>query len=118
MYGIDETTNLEFLVGQELCQVCIGQFQLILNFTGGASISVESSVEHIHGSVAHIWAIEGEKQVHSLIGSLGIAIESIRIVDGNCLELRLSDESVLRILDSNDEAESFLIQGGDQEIVV
>jgi hypothetical protein len=43
MYGLPEDIDLSPLIGQELQQVCIGQCDAILNFSGETSIGSAST---------------------------------------------------------------------------
>ena len=41
MYGLSEDEDLSFLIDRELGQVCVGKFQVNLNFDNQTSISIE-----------------------------------------------------------------------------
>ncbi len=45
MYGLDESVDLSFMVGKELDQVCVGLYQVILNFSDRLTILIESNCE-------------------------------------------------------------------------
>src|SRR5207237_8419413 len=41
MYGLPSNTDLSFLVGRQLAQLCLGQYQAQLRFDGDVTISLE-----------------------------------------------------------------------------
>lgn len=117
MYGLDKATDLTFLVGKGLVQICVGLFQLILNFDDGVSISIEGEVEHI--PVAKPPQSGSLQRVGCCLGDLlGKKIRGFEINDGGMLELTFSDGNTLRLYDSNPDAESYQITGPARNIVV
>ena len=49
MERLDPTTDLSFLLGKALEQVCRGSYQLQLNFTDESSIAIETTTEYRPG---------------------------------------------------------------------
>lgn len=119
MYGIDKAVNFKFLIGKELLQLCIGLYQLILNFTDQLVISAECvfRLEYPDGSVIEISCDSPEHTGH-LACLLGRTIETIQTEVNGELNLVFSDGFQLSIIDSNEDEESFTITMGDHEIVV
>ena len=58
MYGLKQETDLTFLATAELQQVCVGLYQVILNFSNDTTISIESEYE-VDGKVWY--AADGEQ---------------------------------------------------------
>ena len=119
MYGIDKTINLNFLVGKELLQLCIGLYQLRLNVTDQLTISAECIIRLMHpdGSVVEI-SCDRPELSSRLTCLLGRAIEAIQTDVKGVLNLSFSDGFQLSIVDSNEDEESFTITIGEHEIVV
>ena len=117
MYGLDKATDLTFLIGKSLTQICIGLFQLILNMDNGLSISVEGAFEYIVPGRA-IQSGELPGSACFLVELLGKKIIGVDIASGGTLVLMFENGSHLRFLDSNPDAESYQITGLDKDIVV
>jgi len=119
MYGLDKSEDFQFLIGKELLQLCIGHYQLILNFTEQLAITVECSLRLTDnkGSTAEIRSAAPDlsKNLDCLIGS---TIESVNIKSKGELILKFSHGYTLAILDSNKDTESFTITMPNHEIIV
>jgi len=117
MYGLQKDVNLKFLNKRELLQVCVGLFQVILNFDEDVSISIEGRFEFV---------LEGRSTERAqlpeaaspILRFLGSRISDVRVQDGGTLELAFSNGAVLRLYDSNLDAESYQISGPAKLIVV
>ena len=117
MYGFDKEIDFTFLVGRSLVQICVGLFQIILNFDDGVSISIEGTFEHIFNGVMPKQFVLPDA-AFSLIGLLGTKIEDVKAIDKVTLEIKFSDCSTLRLKDSNPNTESFQISSPLGEIIV
>jgi len=119
MYGLDKSVDFQFLVGKELLQLCIGLYQLILNFTDHVEITVECVIRltSIDGSIIEISSDNPElsKNLTSLLGS---TVESVDVERVGELTLNFSQGYRLAIIDSNEDEESFTITTPDHEVVV
>jgi hypothetical protein len=67
MYGVPATSELQFLVGLSLLQVCVGEYQVILNLDSETSISLECDMT-IDG-YAPASMVECGSRVLPLVGS-------------------------------------------------
>jgi hypothetical protein len=119
MYGIDKSISFNFLVGKELLQLCIGLYQLILNFTDQLVISAECVIrlKNPDGSVVEI-SCDSPELSGSLTCLLGRAIEAVQTEVNGELNLSFSGGFQLSIVDSNEDEESFTITMDEHEIVV
>jgi len=119
MYGLDRSISFQFLVGKELLQLCIGLYQLILNFTEHVVITAECIIRmtNTDGSVVELSSDKPElsKQLVCLLGS---TVENVVFEDHGELTLVFSQGYKLTITDSNEDEESFTITTPDQEIIV
>ena len=119
MYGLDKATDLTFLIGRSLTQICIGLFQLILNMDNELSISVEGDFEYIApGSGKAMRCCEFPGSACPLVELLGKKIIGVDVTSESTLVLVFEDGSHLRLLDSNLDAESYQITGLNKDIVV
>ena len=119
MHGIKPETNLDFLLGHELQEVCLGLYVVTCVFDKNLRISFESQ-----------WAIEipnlqmfyGDIQSHTgpfekLILLINQKIIKVNIANGSILLLAFSNNMALSLID-NSLYESFQIIGKDVYIVV
>ncbi len=117
MYGLSKTTNVTFLIGNTLSQICVGLFQLILNFEGDVSISVEGIFEYGRaGSMPQSGPMP--QSACLLIDLLGKEIGGIEILDHGTLAIHFSNGTELTLHDSNANGESYQIVGPGVNIVV
>ncbi len=114
MYGLSKQTDLAFMLGNEVLQVCIGRYQAILNCTSDLSISLEC--DFAGGRVAADQQLPGS--AIPLLGLLGSSISRAEIVGGGDLVLICSNGEVMRIYDSSSEYESYQITAPGRHIVV
>jgi hypothetical protein len=119
MYGIDKSVNFHFLVGKELVQICIGLYQLILNFSDQVSIAVECMIRLCRpdGSMLEI-SCDAPELTRALTCLLGYTVVSINTEFEGEMILKFSDGSKLFIVDSNEDQESFTITTPDLEVIV
>jgi hypothetical protein len=119
MYGIDKTISFNFLIGKELLQLCIGLYQLILNFTDQLIISAECNLrlEYPDGSVIEV-SCDSPELAGRLTCLLGRTIETIKTDVNGELNLVFFGGFQLSIIDSNEDEESFIITMGNHEMVV
>jgi hypothetical protein len=118
MNGLPEGTDLTFLLNRELIQVCVGLYQVILNFDGKVSISIEGDfIAELKGRTAK----RGKKLPMSasvLLDLLGQRVEEVQGSADGTLSLKLGHAATITIFDSNREFESYQIWNGTELIVV
>ena len=119
MYSLDKSVDFRFLVGKELLQLCIGLYQLILNFNDHVAITAECIIylTKIDGSIIEISSDDPElsKNLTCLLGS---TVESVATEHSGELTLIFHEGYRLTILDSNEDEESFTITTSGQEVIV
>ena len=118
MNGLPDDIDLNFFVGANLIQVCIGENEVIANLDADISLMIASSVRlAVHA---------GEMKVCDDAKALGIAlvpllghavVEASGTVDGT-LRLTWDGGTVVEILDSFKEFESYTVRHGAELIVV
>ncbi len=117
MYGLDKNLDLGFLIGKNLLQICVGSFQVILNFDANVSISIESTFD--------CGSEDKSKRTGNLLETapslfhlLGKHIKEIKIEDEGTLVLTFSDGTIVRLYDSNAATESYQINSLKGSVIV
>lgn len=119
MHGIDDSTDLSFLVGRTLLAIQLGQCQLILKFDDDAAISVESSLLVAGEIDAVIDILERGyfKDLGPLEPALGTRVATAG-VEGGRVRLGFEGGSVVELIEHDGPYESFQISCGPIYIVV
>ncbi len=118
MYGLKKDIDLSFFVGSELIQVCIGLHQLILNFSGDISISIECEFSHLSKGRALNKSSELPDSACSLLTTLGCCVTDINNLGNGNLEIKFSNGEIIQINDSNKDYESYCINTPNENIIV
>lgn len=118
MYGLNKEVDLSFFLGNELIQVCIGLHQLILNFSGDISISIECEFFHLSKGRALNKSSELLDSARSLLSTLGCCVTDINNLGNGNLEIKLSNGDIIQINDSNEDYESYSIITPNENIIV
>jgi hypothetical protein len=118
MYGLPLNTDLDFLVGKELMQVCLGRYQSVLHFEGQLTITLECGFQvRLRGGHRHQERSK-RSQTNRLSRLLGNKIVQVTNNGGGELTLAFSNGSVLVVSDTNSEYESYQIADPTHTIVV
>ena len=127
MYGIKATTDLSFLKGKTLCQVCFGPYDLQLNFAEGITrISVQSTIGYGASDGTYAKRVIGKGPCMSevledtgfLLRLLMKEIEEVHWTAEGTMTLTFAGGSQLQIYDDSQQFESYTIENGNQPIVV
>lgn len=113
MYRLSDTTDFEFLLGQEVVQVCVGKFQTVVNFDGGATLTIEGSC--MLGNDRYGPGVEAGRQLITLLGRM---VASVSALEQQHLEVAFGDGTVVTVLGEDDNFESFTLAGPHGLIVV
>ena len=110
MHGLPQDVGLGFLVGRQLKQVCLGEFQVQMRFDADVTIDVEGefTLDGRLGAVA---------DARILAGLIGRTVSGVTNEGKGDLRLEFG-EFVLTLHDSNKEYESYSIQSDSGSIVV
>jgi hypothetical protein len=119
LYDLPEHSELEFLIGKELIQVGVGQFQVQLHFSEDLSIAVESSLEAraIDGTVVEQWQPDAPFSGQFLFSMFGKEITNYELLPENGLKLILGTSAEISI-GTTDDYESYSITCGRRTIIV
>src|SRR5690242_2846743 len=108
MYGLQLGTDLSFLKGKRLFQVCVGMTDIILQFDENVSITI-TGADMAHRSEAGEETAVYRRSIPSapmLMGFLHESIESWSIEEPGTLILEFSNRQALEIRDSSPHYES------------
>lgn len=118
MYGFSSDTNVDFFVGAQLSQVCVGENEVILHCHPSISVMIASTVRLTEPNTTQRLLEDSRETGSALLPLLGSVVSDVSATPDGTLRLHWSSEHVLEILDSWEEFESYTIQHGDATIVV
>jgi hypothetical protein len=111
MYKFDSNIDLEHLVGLNVTQACVDQWNVLINFypehhidmSGGWRL-IDDSGNEIDKNEEH--SVRNSFQVHRLVGS---SISAYRVVSPELLEVTFSNGFKLEIIDNSEQYETISI---------
>jgi hypothetical protein len=126
MYGIKATTDLSFLKGKTLCQVCFGPYDLQLNFAEGTRISVESTVGYGAADGTYAKRVIGKgpgmsevlEDTGFLLRLLMKEVADVHWTAEGTMTLTFTGGSRLQLYDDSQQFESYNVGNAGQLIVV
>jgi len=118
MYGLHVGTDVSALRGRTFEQVAVGEHQVQLHLSNGATISIEGDFSMAPAGGGPTMYSRPADAAQALADRLGFDVLSAEVLDPGVLTLEFSDRSQLRAYDSSDRYESYQIRIGDLLIVV
>ncbi|MCD4825461.1 MAG: DUF6188 family protein [Phycisphaerae bacterium] len=118
MYGIPQDVKMSVLVGKEVAQLCIGLYQVQVNFDDETSISIEGRFNHLTNVAMEFQSNQLASTAKTMVSLLGTKIVAVEREDADTMLFSFSNGESLRLFDSNQDCESFQITGRDIEIIV
>lgn len=117
MYGLPANTDLTFLLGKELQQVCVGQHEIILHFFPETSITIQCDFDVIPNGrdAGDDKRLSG---VTALLKLIGAKITKVECSGTKTLVVGFASNVRLALYDNDPNYESFVIAAPDQCIVV
>jgi hypothetical protein len=124
--GLPPDTDVSFLRGATLGQICIGTNELILNIQPagdpriepGTSIMTECAVRLVQPTREEVTSDDSTVLGPLLVPLLGIAVSSVSILAPGTLRLTWASGHILDLIDSESRYESYVITHGKKVIVV
>ncbi len=117
MYRLPENIDLSFLLQKELEQICFGLHQVIFNFNGNISISVESKMRCVT-ETSQVLIDRYSAEASLLCSLLGYSIIQTKGQEDGTLSLIFSNNIILNIYDDNLSYESYIIRNESKTIIV
>jgi len=118
MHGLPPDTDLQFIVGAELTQVCIGQNEVILNLFERVSFTLECSVSFAF-DLGGPSILDKPKDIGiAALRLLGEQVRSVEILSEGTLKLAWGTRAFTEFYDSSQQYESYTITHGEEHIVV
>ena len=118
MEGFRCDEDLGFFLEKPLDQLCFGLYQLALNFGGGVSLYIESSVILKQKDGEEFEFSSPYTGAGRLLSVLGAEVVEARAEADGGLSLEFSDESALFVANDKSEYESYQILNGSSQIIV
>jgi hypothetical protein len=118
MYGLAENTDLSFLKGKQLLQVCIGCNEVILHFDRDLSINAQTDIGHSSGKVLSAVYKTPIAAAPVLVRFLHESVVNASVVLPGTLILEFSNGEGLEIHDASSQYESYQINYDGKTIVV
>jgi hypothetical protein len=118
MYGLPDNTDLNFLTGARLLQVCVGENEVIANFDLEISIMIASTAR-VAGRAGLSDSLDSATELGiALFPLLGCAIEGASGTSNGTLQLAWDDGTIVEIFDSFEDFESYTLRNGADLIIV
>jgi hypothetical protein len=109
MHGLKESVDLSFLIDAEITQVTLGKHDIQIAFGEQSNITAQRQILFEHGAGATKIDGENGRSAGSLSDLLGDIVENIEISNRQELILRLKSGNILRLFDSSQHYESFVV---------
>jgi hypothetical protein len=111
--------DINFLLGKELLQICFGLYQVILNFSENASISVEHRLVYANKSGECFTWNCGQRNNLPIQSSLGYKVVEANLTPEQSINLVFENQDELTIqVSENKKFESYQINYGAKYFVV
>jgi hypothetical protein len=118
MYGLPADTDVSFLVGASLLQVCVGENEVIANLHSDMSLMIASTVRVSNRGGAIEAFADAKSLGAALLPLLGCVIREADGTSDGTLRLVWDDGTIVEIVDSWKEFESYTVRNGEKLIVV
>jgi len=118
MYGLPEKTDLSFLKGKQLLQVCIGYNEVILHFDGHTSINAQTNIGHSSDRPQSAIYETSIAAAPVLVRFLHESVANASVVRPGTLVLEFSNGENLEFYDTSSQYESYQINHDGKTIVV
>jgi hypothetical protein len=118
MYGLNKNTDLSFLIKRQLCQIVVGFYHVQLKLDQDISIDLECQFDHILNGKSKILSEYLPISASSLLELIGSKITKVENHGNGNIEIIFSDQSIIKIFDSNKSYESYEISGPGIKLIV
>jgi hypothetical protein len=119
MHRFSDASQLSVLTGQEVWQICLGQYQTQLIFSDETTLRMEGDYVHQiraeSREIAQERSSSGPNELHRLLGKTVIRV---RVLSPASAELIFSNGDALLLIDDSDQYESFIVTLKDRIIVI
>lgn len=111
MNGLPADTDLSFMVGKTLDQICVDQNAAILKFSGDVSLSFSSKFRIVVGSEDKVFddILAGLSMLGRLIAA---EVRNVRALPSGTIALDFGDSLNLEVYDSFSSYESYQLRHG------
>jgi len=118
MYGLPENIDLKFFEQQELLQICVGKNEVILNFTGHISVTIQSRFACSNSKPLSIANDELPLAAYPLLYFIGALVVKAEGDTDGTLRLTFSNTELLLVHDDDPNYESYVITRNGQTVII
>ena len=118
MYGLPPNTDVSFLNGKLLRQVCIGFNEIILRFDDNVTLTAQTDIGHRSGGIITAIYKHSMSVAPVVVKLLHKAVVSASCQQPGTLILDFGDDEGLEFYDSSPQYESYTINNNNVLIVV
>ncbi len=119
MYGFPPSEEFAALTDRELTQLCIGEYQIRLNFDGDVTLSIQSVFTH---SAAPPSDLSGDfsfpRSGSTLTSLLGAKVVSATTIPPESLTIEFSNGESLTVYDNDPSYEALQFDGPGTSVIV
>ena len=118
MYGIPTSFNSKILIGDSVCQICVGIHDYQINFESGRSITMQCKfqVGQCNDTKDNINLTDTNGV--NLIRLVGLRVKNCEVFNEAKIRLSFENDVFIEIFDSNPDFESFSIAGKGINLIV
>lgn len=118
MYKLPNGINLDFFVKKTLLQICVGVHDLIFNFDDDLAVTVTSSIGYVDSDGKSYQSDNFCEIIATLVKLLNHSVVYAKGEVSGTLTLKFDNGMEIAIYDDSEQYESYVINKGDQIIVV
>ena len=113
MYGVPDDEEMQFLVGQQVQQVCLGINEFILHFDKDASINVTGDAAMFYGLDEDQGRSSGDRPMiaAALTTLLDVPVTSVAKISREEIVIGFQNGARLALLDTDEHYECFTVNG-------
>jgi hypothetical protein len=118
MYGLPSDPNIEVLKNESLIQICIGENDLILNFSGNISLAVYSSVGLGQSNNSMTSFTDFIAVSPQLLRLLSRKVLDVKWDKDGTISIKFENNAIVEVYDDSEQFESYTIRMPSGLVVV
>lgn len=118
MYGLPENESFRFFVGRRLDSVRFGRYQVTFQFDGSVSLSVEGGLGIRVPEADEIVVDDARDAAAVLLAALDTSVVDVQVHDSRSFSMLFEHGLSLRLIDDQEQFESFNMSHDGKLIVV
>jgi Family of unknown function (DUF6188) len=118
MYGLPSDPAVDVLKGQTLIQICFGENDLFLNFSGNLSFGIYSSIGLGVNADRVIKSSDFVKLSQELLRLLSVLVSDVTWAKDGRISITFETGYVVELYDDSEQFESYTIKRPDGVVIV